>query len=245
MSVSARAGGRLRLPSDLAVALLWLYGSIWFALVLFQNWVPAGLSPAGGGVSTLLLLSPPGSRGGAEFGWWQLVSAHFVHEPREVMRFLFAMVGIWFFVRPLQQMLGFGRVLGIWIAAAVGAVAGALLWGVLQHPTARHGGVEPGVIAALVIFCERIPHAVIRLFFVIPVEARWVGRGAALITVLLALALPDAVGGWDVGGLAAAWAWDRWGGDPTRWVTRWRARRVVRRIAKFNVIEGGKGPTWH
>ncbi len=245
MAIPSPTGGRFRLPSDLAVLFLFLYGGIWFVMVILQSWLPSGLVPFGRDLASVLMLTPPGSGASPGFQPWQLLTAHFIHEPRGVTRLLFGMLGVWFFVRPLQQMLGSTRVVGIWVAAAVGAVAGAVLFGLIQHSGAVQGGIEPCVLAVLVVFCERIPNAVIRLFFVIPIEARWLGRGTALLTALLAFAMPDVVGGWDVGGLAAGWAWYRYGGDPGAWLTRWRARRVVRRIAKFSVIDGGKGPTFH
>lgn len=246
-------------PIGLTRRLLLLYGSIWVVLVVLTTWTPGSFVPkvvpiSGPGgpslfpLADVLALHPPGGGvpGGPGFHFFQLLTSHFVHQPKEYLGTFFTLLGIYFFARPVEDRLGSRGLLGTWIAAAIGAVLGACLFGVVQHPVTSHAGVAPGVLALLVVFCGLIPNAVVRLFFVVPIQARWLGVISALFTVLAAFAMPEVVGGWEVGGLAGGWAWWRYGGRRPRTDDE-RAKKIVERIQRFQVIEGGKssGPTWH
>lgn len=246
-------------PRGLTRTLLFLYGGIWAALVVLTTWTPGQFTPkvltlegpAGPvtvGLVEALGLHPPmgGTPGGPGFHLFQLVTSHFVHQPRDYLGVFFTLLGIYFFARPVEERIGRRGLRDLWIASAVGAALGACLFGVIQRPATYHVGVAPGVLALLVVFCMMIPHAVIRLFFVLPIQARFLGIGTAVMTILAAFALPDVVGGWEVGGLAGGWLWFRWGRRGGRESDDERARRIVDRIQKFQVIEGGRsGPTWH
>lgn len=232
---------------------LWLYGGIWLTLVLLTNWMPASWSrvplaqgefgdPTYFDLWTLLVLYPLGEAGPGAPGFhlWQVVTAHFVHAPTGVYEIVLNLLMLVFFVGPVENMLGRRRFLQVWVAAAVGAVLGALLFGAVQGSATGGAGIGPGIIALVVVFCMLMPEATINLFFILPIKAKYLGWFTAGITVLMALAVP-AAGGWSVGGLGLGYAAWRWGDDfsPRRIRLKMKARQTVKKMAKFEIIDGG------
>ncbi len=233
--------------------LLWLYGGVWLALVLLTNWMPASWSrvPIATGefgdatyfsLWQLLLLYPPGDGGvaGPGFHLWQLVTAHFVHAPGAVISVVLNLLMLVFFVGPVENMLGRRRFGVVWVATAVGASLGAVLFGLVQGSVVPGSGIGPGIITLVVVFCALMPEATINLFFLLPLKAKYIGWFTAGLTVLYALAAPQS-GGYEVGGLALGYAAWRWGDDvsPRRIRLKLKARKIQKKISKFEVIDGG------
>lgn len=244
--------------------MMWLYGSIWLGLVVLGNeWlglrVPIAVGPAGYEVTngfslwSALALTPPSSvtPGGPGFHVWQLVTSHFVHDPRDVLGLLFNLLAFYFFAGTVEEFLGRRRFLTLWVVSAVAAALGASLMGVLQSPPLLHGGIAPGILALVVVYCFMMPDAIIHLFFVLPLKARWVGVGTGALTVLFALAQPQVYGGWTLGGLAGGWVWWRYGEslDPRTLLLRRKLKRAQRKQGHLVVLPGGQGdddkPVYH
>jgi len=239
--------------TDLTRFMLWLYGGIWMALVLLTNWMPTSWSripipqgefgePTHYPLWQLLVLYPPGdgSAMGPGFHLWQLLTAHFVHPPAAVFTVVLNLLMLVFFVGPVENMIGRRRLIFVWIATAVGAGLGTIVFGLLQGATASAYGIGPGIITLVVVFCALMPEATINLFFILPLKAKYLGWFTAGMTVLYALAAPEG-GGFEVGGLGFGYAAWRWGDDisPRRLRLKMKARKLSKKIAKFEVIDGG------
>ncbi len=251
--------------TPLGKTLLWLYGGVWFFLVMITNWMPASWSrinlPQGDfGDATyfdlwqVLALWPPGGgvpAGAPGFKIWQLVTAHFIHPPNGVFTVVLNLLMIVFFAGVVEGFLGRRRFLKVWVAAAVGGGVGAVVFGLVQGTGTPATGIGPGILALVVIFCAMMPEATIHLFFVLPIKAKLIGWGTAGLVVLTALANPAVAGGWEVGGMGFGYAMWRWGDDLSlrRIRLKLKARQIQKKISKFEVIDGGGGedepPMYH
>ena len=242
--------------TPLVKAMLTLYGGVWLFLVVVTNWLPSSWSrinipqgefndPTRFDLFSVLALWPPGGASPASPGFhlWQLITAHFVHPTAGVFTVVLNLLMIVFFAGPVEGFLGRQRFLKVWGAAAIGGAIGAVLFGLVQGTGTPASGVGPGILALIVVFCAMMPEATIQLFFILPIKAKYVGWGTAGLVVLTALANPAAAGGWEVGGMGLGYAAWRWGDDltPRRIRLKLKARRIQKKISKFEVIDGGGG----
>lgn len=193
---------------------------------------------------------------GAGFAPWQLVTRFVLWSPRDPTGILFSLLVVGFLLPDLAGMLGGRRLAeGLGAAAAAGtaavlAVDGAQAAGWLgTPPTLVLGwGLVPMVL--VVWFGLARPGAVVRLYFLIPVQAAWIVWGSLAITLLILLSA-FATGGGVLGPveLLGAWLggygwWRGRGPGRRRRVLVEEGRKVERKLGKVIQLPPRDG-TWH
>lgn len=176
-------------------------------------WLLDAFSPEGQWLGERLAISAETLR--EPWNWWRFVTYGFVHSPLaggNVMHLLGNMLVLWFFGRPVEQLLGRGPFLRVWFAALVVAGAG---WALVHWLTGRPGyaiGASGAVSAILIIFIIRFPQAMVSLFGVIPMRAWILGVMVIAMDVLSSLNPASRVAGEaHLFGAAFGAAVDRWG----------------------------------
>ncbi len=128
-------------------------------------------SPLGGlGVTDWLALVPGEVLKGQV---WRILTYAFCHSPDSLMHIVFNMLGLWFCGSTLEVMYGSREFLKFYLTAAI--VAGLSFLG-LELMMGSHDlaiGASGAVAAIIVVFAMHFPRAVFYIFFVIPIEARW------------------------------------------------------------------------
>lgn len=240
------AGGRQRPPADLVALLAVLFAT--FGLQFF------GATAA---VPQALRLSSA-----VWTGWqlWRLASYPFVGSGAPDLWFVVELVILFFFAREVRAHLGPRR---FWVlCGGVGTVAGlvaslaALAWPALVPalgmPFQLMQGQRVLLATMLAAFAALAGDAVVYVFFVLPLQARYFPLASLALAGVAYLAtrdLPGLVGVATATG--AAWLWVR-PGSLRRWrlhverrIARARLRRLERRRG-WRVLDGGKGgPTLH
>jgi membrane associated rhomboid family serine protease len=91
----------------------------------------------------------------ADGEWWRLVTSSFLHAGP--IHLLFNVLMLWWFGRPLENLLGRGRFVGIYAVSALCGAAGALLVAP-ERPTIGASGAVFGILGAgVVLERRRIP----------------------------------------------------------------------------------------
>ena len=168
---------------------------------------------------------------------WQLITSGLLNT--EGVALLFSGVTIWFFGTPVEQTLGRGRMLLIFI---VSQLAGALVWalaGRLFAPGLEASGCDPGCLGLVAAFGFAYQGVPLSVFGVVGMKSRtmallftgiagiqhamhgdFIGLGGVLVGAGVGWALASRAD------RALALSWDR--------LRLWRLRR------KYKVIPGGK-----
>ncbi|MES2639334.1 MAG: hypothetical protein V4850_07610 [Myxococcota bacterium] len=214
-------------------------GSNWTPLTrnvivtLFAIYVIQLLS--GGVVETLFAWQPFG--GG--FRPWQVVTS-FLLGPSPFSAVLSWLV-LFFVLAPVDNLLGRrGMLQALGVSWAVGVVVSSLLLaaGFVNAPFL---GLGPVVAVFITLFGFMMPNAQFLLMFIIPVRAIWLAWGTGLMSFLFLLYSRD---------LSSSLQFFAWtgaaifmavrGGGMRRASLRWKKRQVERKLARFEVIEGGR-----
>ena len=124
------------------------------------------------------LAAPPVAQG----EWYRLVTCAFLHG--SVLHIFFNMLMLWWFGRPLEQLLGRGRFLAIYVISILAGSAGALLINPTTFTVGASGAVFGILGAGLVLERKNIN----------------VFGGSALIIVILNLALSFTLNSVSIGG---------------------------------------------
>lgn len=172
----------------------------------------------------------------------------------------------WLFGGSLER--AWGRRDYLVFLALVSAVPAVAVWlgSILTGRLVVLGGLWLPLAASTVAWATINPAERMLLYFVIPIEARWLG---VLVAVLVVFSYPFPLGVFALAGCGAAWWYVRqgryglfrgrsrtvWGpprARPTRptmnplaWIRRWRLRRQFRRLinrSDLRDLEEGKGP---
>lgn len=179
---------------------------------------------------------------GATFGPWQPFTSFILPGPRPLDA-IFDLILIYFTLAPLDSILGrrqLAYALGAsWATAALlGILATGL--GFLPHLAPAYG--LTALCAALVMLLgSMMPGATFLAFFVLPVKAIWLAWGTGLLCLL------NLVYYRELGAALPFFAWlGAWGyvtvrgGSFRRLSLRWKKHQIERKLAKFEVIEGGR-----
>lgn len=175
----------------------------------------------------------------AEARVWQLITYGMVHDLHDPFHVVFNALAIYWFMSPYERLQGSTRTLRLLlVAVGLGGVL-QLLW--TQFNTQMLGGAESsvtvGVSAAVVAFVAAYgwqnPSARVQLFFVVPLEARWLAAVGLGVDFLLFVSGSRVAFFAHVGGWLAAWflIWGR--ADPQYIWRRLRGKRA-RRFALVN-----------
>lgn len=165
---------------------------------------------------------------------WQLFSFQFLHDG--LMHLLGNLLGLWFFGRYIENVLGTRRFLFAYFGA--GVLGGLLQVALMILFPERYGGwvvgASAGVMGVFAIFCRLEAASEIRWNFILPIRAEvllWITLGISLFFTLV----PSPRGGGaahaaHLGGLLAGLAFVklRWHQDfrPLPWFAWWQAWRT-------------------
>lgn len=224
------------------------------SLWLLNFVLDSGLLPFRRSLDELFCLRADGNRGLLEV--WRLLTYGFLHDPQSPWHLLFNMLGIWFFGREIEALMGRAEFLRFYCTAIV--LAG-LAWVASVRLAGGDGapliGASGGVMAVLAVFIWYFPTQTVLIYGVLPVPAWALG---------LLLFFGDVSGATDkeshvahVAHLAGAafgilYAWQRWDlsgltGLPGRLVgplfDRLFSRRTRMRVVRPDDDDGDDGPS--
>jgi membrane associated rhomboid family serine protease len=150
------------------------------------------------------------------FQLWRLISFQFLHDG--FFHLLGNTLGLFFFGPMVEQYWGSRRFLAFYLLCGVGGVLMyVLLWSVgllVNSAWAPLVGASAGVFGILLVAARVAPRAKVLLFFIIPIELRYLLYGMIFIAVVYVVSAGDNAGGHaaHLGGLAAGLAFMTWPG---------------------------------
>jgi membrane associated rhomboid family serine protease len=147
-----------------------------YLITAFQG---RGLNAPGGKLFTDWLLFGPAVANG---DWWRLFTSAFLHA--NLIHIAFNMYFLWFVGSAVEQALGRGRFVMLYVVSALAGSAGALVW-TPNAPTVGASGALFGLLGAALIL-ER--------------QRNYVLGGSAMALILINLILSFAVSGISIGG---------------------------------------------
>lgn len=128
-----------------------------------------------------------------QFELWQLVTYMFLHSPLGFGHILMNMLALWMFGGPLEDTWGTRRFLRFYFFCGVGAGICVVVMNTLAGSMdSRTIGASGAVYGVLIAFGILFPRAIIYLFLMFPIEARW------FVLILGAIVFLSAIG--DTGG---------------------------------------------
>jgi len=138
-----------------------------------------GLNNPGGSLFVRWLLYGPAVANG---DWWRLFTSAFLHA--NVIHIAFNMYFLWFVGSAVEQALGRGRFISLYVVSALAGSAGALVW-TPNAPTVGASGALFGLLGAALIL-ER--------------QRNYVLGGSAMGLIVINLILSFAISGISIGG---------------------------------------------
>ena len=149
------------------------------AVYLITAFQGNGLNNPGGSLFIRWLLYGPAVANG---DWWRLITSAFLHA--NIIHIAFNMYFLWFIGTAVEQALGRGRFLALYVVSALAGSAGALVW-TPNAPTVGASGALFGLLGAALIL-ER--------------QRNYVLGGSAMGLILINLILSFAISGISIGG---------------------------------------------
>lgn len=222
--------------------LILLYGAIYIIELILTFWIPTPLV----GMLQLYPLSSP------FFRFWQILTHPFLHYPDSQVGFLINCIMLYFFVAPIEYVMGTRRFLILFYTAAVGAAFTGMVFSLIPGFDAPFMGMLPSLLCLVVVFGLLNPEATILLMFILPIKAKYISYATVLITILTLLAKANPYGGYHLGGILFGYLYFR-SGRLRQEFHFFRLRRLEsksrQRREKFKVIKGEKRkddkPTYH
>lgn len=175
---------------------------------------------------------------GSTFRPWQLVTAYVVQGTP--FSAFFGWLAIFFFLTPVYRDLGarsFWRaLLVIWAGASL-LTLGAQALGAVRGV---HFGMAPIITMLIGFFGFRNPNATVYFYF-FPIRGIWLAWIDGFLSLLWLLFSPAPLTLLPFLFWAGSWAWTWWDGGGFRRIKVQRQRRdLERRMARFEVIDGGR-----
>ncbi len=112
-----------------------------------------------------------------QFQVWRIVTSAFCHDPSNLIHILFNMLFLYWFGRVLEIQYGSREFLAFYLTAAIAASLAFLGIGFALKELHHMIGASGAVMGVTMLFAMHYPRQKILLFFVIPVEIRWVVLG--------------------------------------------------------------------
>jgi membrane associated rhomboid family serine protease len=116
------------------------------------------------------------------FQIWRLVTYGFCHGG--LQHLLFNMFVLWMFGRIVEPIYGSREFLAFYIVGVVVSGLGHLLMQVVQQSPASVIGASGGVMAVVFLTAMIYPRMQVLLFFVLPIQLRWLAVGYAAMDVM-------------------------------------------------------------
>lgn len=166
---------------------------------------------------------------------WQVFTYSWLHDMTGASHIIFNMLGLFFLGPPLERR--WGPKAFLWFYVFSGAIAGVVTVAAgLAAPDlfgARVVGASGAIMAVVAAFSLVLPNGTILLFFVLPVQARWI--------LWIAVGIDTAM--FVTGGSAIAWH-THMGGVLAAWLLitgNWRPRLALDRLRLFFMKSRRKG----
>ncbi len=155
--------------------LLLIYGAIYILELLLEHWLKIP-------VVEVLQLYPFKYKG---FHIWQIFTHPFIHNPRTPISFLINCIVFYFFAAPVENAFGSMRFLTLFYLSALGGALCGLAFSSVSGFNAPFLGMLPSILSMIVIFGLLSPESTILLMFILPIKAKYISYGTALITLLI------------------------------------------------------------
>jgi membrane associated rhomboid family serine protease len=103
---------------------------------------------------------------------WQFITANFMHG--NLGHLLFNMLGLYMFGGPVERKVGQKELIKYFLVCGVGGyVVAFVLWAIGITPNNLIVGASAGVYGLLLAFSFLYPNKKVLLFFIIPIQAKW------------------------------------------------------------------------
>jgi membrane associated rhomboid family serine protease len=223
--------------------LLLIYGAIYIIELLFEHWLKIP-------IVEVLKLYPFKEE---SFQIWQIFTHPFIHNPRSPISFLINCLVFYFFATPIENEFGARRFLILFYLSALGGALCGLAFSSVSGFNAPFLGMLPSVLSMIVIFGLLSPESTILLMFVLPIKAKYISYGTALITFLTFLAKANPHAAFHFGGIIFGYIYFKGPRnifDPNLIYTKYLEWQFKRKRSRFKVLDGNKKkdddkPTYH
>jgi len=223
--------------------LLLIYGAIYIIELLFEHWLKIP-------IVEVLKLYPFKEE---SFQIWQIFTHPFIHNPRSPISFLINCLVFYFFATPIENAFGARRFLILFYLSALGGALCGLAFSSVSGFNAPFLGMLPSVLSMIVIFGLLSPESTILLMFVLPIKAKYLSYGTALITFLTFLAKANPHAAFHFGGIIFGYIYFKGPKnifDPNLIYTKYLEWQLKKKRSHFKVLDGNKKkdddrPTYH
>jgi membrane associated rhomboid family serine protease len=238
-------------PTPMVLRIIGANVVLWLFFGIFVNM--AGLAGAAD-LYGALMLSPHdattvvGSVQGVEitFWPWQIATYAWLHDLLSPSHVLFNMLGLFFLGPTLERRWGGRPFLSfyLWSSIIAGAASLILAWlipGVFGFPVVGASGATMAVLAA---FSLVMPETTLLLFFVLPVQAKWILWIAVIMDTMAFVSGSPIAWHTHMGGVFAAWLLITGNWRPRLALDRLRLKTLNarrKRAPKLRVLPGGRG----
>lgn len=151
---------------------------------------------------------------------WRLVTYMFLHDPYSPFHLLFNMLALWMFGLEIEQMWGSRRFAWFYAISGVGSGCFSLIH-LFSHRMSQIGviGASGAVLALLTVYAWYFPNRKVLLFFILPVNIRFVVIGYAIISLFGSLRPHGIVSHLThLGGILVAIGYIRWYPKVLEWL---------------------------
>jgi len=223
--------------------LLLIYGAIYIIELLFEHWLKIP-------IVEVLKLYPFKEE---SFQIWQIFTHPFIHNPRSPISFLINCLVFYFFATPIENAFGARRFLILFYLSALGGALCGLAFSSVSGFNAPFLGMLPSVLSMIVVFGLLSPESTILLMFVLPIKAKYLSYGTALITFLTFLAKANPHAAFHFGGIIFGYIYFKGPKnlfDPNLIYTKYLEWQLKKKRSHFKVLDGNKKkdddrPTYH
>ncbi|MDA1016148.1 MAG: rhomboid family intramembrane serine protease [Planctomycetota bacterium] len=105
---------------------------------------------------------------------WRLLTSAFCHHRQQITHIAFNMLLLWFGGRVIEPLYGSREFLSFYITAAIVSGIAFVAIGFMTNPEIPAIGASGAVMGVLMLLACHFPRERIYLFFILPVEIRWV-----------------------------------------------------------------------
>ena len=184
---------------------------------------------------------------------WQIFTHPFIHDPHAPIGFILNCLVFYFFAAPIEYAFGPKRFLRLFYFSGAGGAVCGLLMSTIPGFNLPFMGMMPSLLALIIVFGLLNPEATILLMFILPIKAKYLSYGTALVTLLTLLAKANPYGAYHLGGILFGYIYFKGPGTlftPQFFHFKYLEWKMKQKRAKFKVIQGDKdknhgGPTYH
>ncbi|MDD2390403.1 MAG: rhomboid family intramembrane serine protease [Desulfobacterales bacterium] len=209
--------------------LLIIYSVIYVLELLFENWLKIP-------IAALLQIYPASSD---SFHIWQIFTHPFIHNPHAPIGFVINCIVFYFFAAPVEKAFGSIRFLILFYFSAFGGALCGLAFSSVSGFNAPFMGMLPGLLSLIVVFGLLNTEATILLMFILPIKAKYLSYGTALMTLLTFLAKANPYGPYHLGGILCGYIYFKGPKtlfDPNLIYLKYLQWQLKKKRSKFRVI---------